>query len=98
MTHGYTILAMVASILIATYAWLMYVFIASAGKTPMKSWQGLIINSGIYSIPISGAIAAILIYLFFRQNFSSFGYLSVFLPAVVLGMYLAFLFYLEKSQ
>ncbi|MFD2037583.1 hypothetical protein ACFSKL_22505 [Belliella marina] len=98
MTYGYTILGMVVSILIATYAWLMYVFIASAGKTPMKRWHGQITNSGIYSIPVSGVVAAILTYLFFRQNFSSFGYLAVLLPAAVLGMYLAFLFYLEKSR
>ncbi|MDR7128821.1 magnesium-transporting ATPase (P-type) [Algoriphagus sp. 4150] len=98
MTFGYTILAMVAAVLMATYAWLMYIFIASANRLTLKSWQERVVNSGIYLIPISGALAASLAYLFLKQNYTTSGYWIVLLPAALMAFYLLFLFCLEKSQ
>ncbi len=98
MTFGHTILAMIAAVLMATYAWLMYIFIASANTVAMKSWQEWVVNSGIYLIPVSGAIAACLAYLFFKQNYPASGYWIALLPAAIMAVYLLFLFCLGKSQ
>ncbi len=98
MTFGYTILAMIAAVLMATYAWLMFIFIASANTVSMKGWQEWIVNSGIYLIPISGAIAACLAYLFFSQGYPASGYWIVLLPAATMAVYILFLYCLEKLQ